>query len=63
MASLHRLNCVDYLSATITYGGCTTKRRAGYGKPFDTEKGGLKRIKIVCWFPFSAITFLYTIMV
>jgi hypothetical protein len=50
------LNCVDYLSATVTNGGCTSKRRAGYGKPFDTGKGGLKRIKIVCWFPFFGHT-------
>ena len=63
MASLHHLNCVDYLSATVTNGGCTSKRRAGYGKPFDTGKGGLKRTKIVCWFPFLAIPIQYTIMV
>ena len=60
MASLHRLDCVHNLGASLTKCGCTTKRRASDGKPFYTGKGGLKRIEIICGFPFFGHDNFYT---
>jgi hypothetical protein len=63
MAALHRLDCIHDLFAAEAECGSGTKRRACNGKLFDSGKSGLERIRIVCRFPFLAMTVIYTLMV